>query len=754
LKSWSSEFQILRASGKLDQAHQILQDNISNLINEDYLAYGDACASIFAWDLIVALGDSTSRDARSYPLWIRYRYAQGRIRSVADLVIWPLDTLNEIDTIHPELRLIDCATDLNLTLGEERWAAASTAAATILELLETYSDQEYPFFSQIRSHSFLQIIPLAARHAVNPTTAALLREILSADILEPGVFEVATLYAWLFAPDESWDHRLQRAAAKADPFLHFVPSFLRCYLPNILALSSEDIQQIREIDEVLPGLRLPARFGLKRKYVSAPSIATSAGTTFSFTSISGASTISGNSHLIRLGSSLLLLDLGLNVNIPPAQAYQGIKANLLAALSDGKPDINRLHAILISHAHTDHIGLLPLLYRDSDLAMINTSAGSKPNIRIMANDPTRELAAVMLKDSANLHRRSAEPPFTEVDVTGVLRAIDPFPEDGQLDSFRDRGRIETWHAGHILGSQMLLLEHQDVRILFTGDINTVAQATVDPVLCPPGPIDVLIMEHTYGSESGHIQLSREEQESAFVQAVDRVLRRGGTIVVPAFAVGRAQEILCLLSEHAQNNADLFYEIYLDGLARSITAAYDYHIDETTLRYQAARKWLDRRLTVISTDDEREQFLESVQDRPSVIVASSGMLKTGSASHFYARSLAGDAANAIFLTGYMAEDSEAALIYSANKQDALDQLGIDVRCEVQHFHFTAHAPRLGLLNFVHELEPRTIILVHGDANRSQKDPASVYNILRNEGFDIHLGQESITATYRNGRLVIA
>jgi Cft2 family RNA processing exonuclease len=297
---------------------------------------------------------------------------------------------------------------------------------------------------------------------------------------------------------------------------------------------------------------------------------------------------------------------------------------------------------------------------------------------------------------------------------------------------------------------MLLLEHQDVRLLFTGDINTLTQATIDPVLCPPGPIDVLIMEHTYGIRNGYPEVSRAEQEAEFLAAVDAVLRRGGSVVVPAFAVGRAQEVLCLIAEHGQQTPDLYYEVYVDGLARSITTVYDLYPQETTPRYQSARGWIDRRLNVVSGDAERDAVLEALHHRPGVIVASSGMLKAGSASHYYARALAGDPANAIFLTGYVAEDSEAAVIYSS-QQDALDRLGMEVCCEVRRFHFTAHAPHTGLLDFVHLVGPRSIFLVHGDADRSRADPGSVYNILLSEGFDIHLGRENVPFTYRGGRL---
>ncbi len=475
--------------------------------------------------------------------------------------------------------------------------------------------------------------------------------------------------------------------------------------------------------------------------------------TFAITSLQGASTISGNSHLVRLGDAYLLLDLGLNVNVPIAQAYQNWKHNLLRALPEGSRDMNRLFAILVSHAHTDHVGLLPMLYRDPDLAQLKTSAGSKPKVRIIANDSTRELASVMLRDMARMYAEDETRGFSEANVTGMLRAIDPYPEDGRLHTFRDMGQVRTWHAGHILGSQMLLLEHQDMRVMFSGDINTLHQATIDPVLCPPGPIDVLIMEHTYGIEADRLQVSREEQEEEFIAALDGVLRRGGSVLVPAFAIGRAQEVLCLVAEHAQDHPNIYYDVYLDGLARSIASVYDVYQRETTTRYQEARSWIDRRLTVVGGEEERNAVIEAIRHRPGVIVASSGMLKAGSASHYYARAIAGNSEDAIFLTGYMAEDSEAALIYTA-KQDALEQLGIDVRCEVRHFHFTAHAPRTGLLDFVAELNPRSILLVHGNAERSRSDPASVYNILLGEGLDVQLGQENVPFTYRGGRLITA
>lgn len=740
----------LRVNGNLSGAWDQLEAALPTITPENAVGFLDLCASVYAWYLIVWYCEPLPADARTYPLWVRYHYAQTRSRP-HEILRWPLGALPDVDTQQPEHRLLEESSALNEAVFAGKWALAASTATTILDLADDHADFSWPFFTHARAHTWLQIIPLAARHGANPIILSLIRAILASKFAEFGLHEIARLYAWLFSPDEAWDDNLQAALADAEPYLDYIPAFLRDELPTLASLTPTDEATIHRLDAALPGLALTSRFGAEKRRLAPPAISTSKGADFTFTSVSGASTISGNSHLIKLGSTHLLLDLGLNVNIPITHAYQTIKSNLVKALSADKAEFNDIHALLITHAHTDHIGLLPMLYRDPDLEMVQTSAGSRPKIHLIANDPTREIAAVMLRDTANIHRETANPPFGEADVVGVLRALDPFPADGQLDPFRDRGRIETHHAGHILGSQMLLLEHGDTRIMFTGDINTIQQATVDPVKCPHGSIDVLIMEHTYGSDAGRMQFSRAEQESAFIDSIDRVLRRGGSIVVPCFAVGRAQEILCLLSEHAQAHPDLYYDVYLDGLARSITSAYDYHITETTARYRSARDWLDRRLIVVSTDTERTETLTSIKTRPSVIVASSGMLKTGSASHFYATALADDARNAIFLTGYMAEDSEASLILSGNKQEALDRLGMNVRCEVRHFHFTAHAPRLGLLNFVHQIEPRSIILVHGMADQNRSDAASLYNMLRAEGYDIHLGQENTAYTYQNGRL---
>jgi Cft2 family RNA processing exonuclease len=357
----------------------------------------------------------------------------------------------------------------------------------------------------------------------------------------------------------------------------------------------------------------------------------------------------------------------------------------------------------------------------------------------------------MLKDAVQVAEKTGKAFYSAADVAGALADLCP-PKDGMLDLFRDLGQVELIDSGHILGSRMILLEHNGLRVLYTGDLNTRPQlvAAAAPALRDLQP-DVLIMESTYGYREHDWTLPRTWQEQLFVTHLDRVLRRGGVVLLPAFAVGRSQEVLGLVASHAQQHPDLSYGVYMDGLSRTVTRCYDRHAAHLPERYQGLRRWIDHRLTMVPEHTRRESLIrDRILGRSNVIIASSGMLKRGSTSYEYARHIASDPRNAIFYTGYLAEDSEATA-FLAEDQDRADD--IDIRCEQRRFHFSAHAPQEDLLQFVLDLRPQAVILVHGDASRRGVTQDNLYDQLlrlESDSFRVFLGQEGRQVCYRQGR----
>ncbi|NDJ52507.1 MAG: MBL fold metallo-hydrolase [Chloroflexi bacterium] len=743
-----TDVQQLRAAGRWAEAQALLASSIDTIPPQEAADLADLAVTLHAWSLAQRLLELVPTGEDKDLVAAKLAYVQQRLSdphlSANGLTASPQASL--------EARLITLATSLDRAVKAERWPQAAATASRLLQLDEQADRLIAPFYQAIRDYAIIQCIVLMLMADRSPALHQLFHTLTTDSPIMSEITAIRDLLGVLLVEPE-WDDLLIPALRSAYPFPTWLPGPFRDQLQTIASLLDDpDLDQIAQVEAVLPGLRLAARFGEAALVPPSHSSAPESDLRVAFTPLTGASWISGSSHLLQMGDLNLLLDIGLDVNIAVDEAYQTFKTRLVEALPGGLSD---LYALLISHAHTDHIGLLPMLYRDPDLEWIQTTTGRKPKLRIYGSPSSSALAKVMLRDMAHIQAQSTQA-FTESDAAAAANALEPYPRNGKLHSFRELGQITTFAAGHILGSQMLLIERAGVRVLFSGDINTLQQATIDPLAKIDEPVDLLVMEHTYGSGQSGFSGQRAWQEQAFKDGLSEVIQAGGSVVVPAFAVGRSQEILALVAEHARENPEFVYSVILDGLSRTITAVYDNHPRETTERYKDARSWLDRRrLAIVQPGEDREDVLRRIEDEqangtPSVVIASSGMLKTGSASYHYAQGLAWNPANAIFLTGYTSEDSEAGILLK-RKRDALDELGLEVRCRVERYHFTAHAPRSGLLDFVAQVRPRHIVLVHGDAERSLADPHSVYNTLQHAGYSVHLGHEGRTYRYFQGEL---
>jgi Cft2 family RNA processing exonuclease len=519
----------------------------------------------------------------------------------------------------------------------------------------------------------------------------------------------------------------------------------------------EMAQQGKRIDHILAAeanLWLTTNPGLYEKSIGHffTRAADEKAVTFAFVALGGGGGVGGSAYLLDLNGTKLLLDIGLDVATSPVSSYQRLKRGL--AQSGIINSLAQLNATIVSHAHLDHIGLLPAMYADSDLIRSKTSSGYRPQMPLYASEPTRELARIMLQDASQVAVTDDKAIYTTDAVAGAMDCLKAPPPNGLLSQFRNLGRVELLDSGHILGSKMILLEKDGFCVLYTGDFNTRSQLTL-PASAHLKDLrpDVLIMESTYGYTVDEWTLPRAWQEQAFVAHLDQVLRRGGVVLLPAFAVGRSQEVLGLVAEHTRQYPDLSYSIYLDGLSKAITNCYDRFDSQLTDRYRELRAWISPRLTIVPDDVDREALIhEYILGRPSVVIASSGMLKKGSVSYQYAVHIAQNPKNAIFYTGYLAEDSEAITFLGGTANDLTDT-GVDIQCEQRRFHFSAHSPKEDLLQFVVDVQPRAVILVHGDANKSTQVTNNLYMLLRrleSDSFRVFLGRDGRPVTYDKGR----
>ena len=418
--------------------------------------------------------------------------------------------------------------------------------------------------------------------------------------------------------------------------------------------------------------------------------------------LGGADEVGASCTLIEIEGRRILVDAGIRMG-----AAQGSQLPNFSVLDDvGMPD-----EVLITHAHTDHTGALPVLVNNlpADVKMYCTPA-------------TQAITQVLLSDAVKLMAQ---------DRDGELPLYPPEAADAALGRMVgvpwlatvpicDGALTATWiPAGHILGAALIYIEGVRESVLMTGDVSVANQLTIPGMVVPQCRPDVMVMESTYGNRQ---HADRGQQEAALALRVAEVVEAGGKVLVPAFAVGRAQEVILILARAMRRKQIPEFPVFVDGMVRSVNAVYAAFGDDLTpqVRRRAERDediFYSDAVGAVSSLADRRRVLSGP---PCCIVASSGML-IGGASSFYAERLAGDAANLIAITGYQDEESPGrALLNLMQAKDPEERMlilngqRVRVACQVEPYSLSAHADGGELTGLVQRLKPRTCFLVHGDA----------------------------------------
>ncbi|MFC4015745.1 MBL fold metallo-hydrolase [Nonomuraea purpurea] len=410
--------------------------------------------------------------------------------------------------------------------------------------------------------------------------------------------------------------------------------------------------------------------------------------------LGGATEIGGSCVLIEAGQTRLLVDAGLipgNPARPPRHIDQ--------ALSEP------IHAVVITHAHTDHCGYVPAL------------ATRLPNLRIIATPETTALMPRMWADSAKLmgqrerlHRRwgsDSEPLYQRDAVEMTAHRCEEVPF-GVVRTIGDL-TVELFPAGHILGAAGVVVQAGDQRVVITGDISGFRQETVDGYSIPDSAreADLLVMESTCCAEEHD---SRETRVKDLVRAVEDVYTAGGRVLIPAFALGRAQELAMIMRARLPH-----VPVLLDGMAADLTSTFE---SVTGDRHSP--------LCIFGGNvnrAERPQHLGLFTS--GVVITTSGMLTGGPAVEWAARILP-EARSALFLSGYQDEESGGArllrLVEDRASHLTIDDHGatkeIPLRARIEMMRLSAHADKRGLLDIADEVGARQIMLVHGLPHRQQ------------------------------------
>ncbi|HKM84330.1 MAG TPA: MBL fold metallo-hydrolase [Candidatus Acidoferrum sp.] len=435
------------------------------------------------------------------------------------------------------------------------------------------------------------------------------------------------------------------------------------------------------------------------------------------TFLGAAGCVTGSKYLVEAAGKKLLVDCGL---------FQGTDDLKERNWNPLPVDLNTISYAVLTHAHLDHSGWLPVLVRDGF---------RKP---IFANPATIELAELLLKDSGHLQEEETQDAikhkwskhahplalYTSDDVDPVLRLLKPMPRNGGFD-ISPEFHVESYDAGHILGSSSLELtiteNGKKTVIVFSGDVGRYDQPILnDPVTPVTKQIDLLLCESTYGDR----EHEAGDPLELLSNIVNRVVKRGGSIVIPAFAIGRTQTFMYYLRQLENLQRIPKVPVYVDSpMALSATDLYLKHKEDHDLLFARDEQNGGDPLSVhefhLTRTAEESKQINNVKT-PCIIISASGMVTGGRVLHHLAQRL-GDARNAVILGGFQAEGTRGRALQDGAKTLNLFGQVVPVLAEIVMMgQFSAHAGKSELLRWLTALQvpPKQVYLTHGEPAAAQ------------------------------------
>jgi len=380
------------------------------------------------------------------------------------------------------------------------------------------------------------------------------------------------------------------------------------------------------------------------------------------TFVGGVKQVGGLGMVVESGGTRVMFDYGVIPKKPPEYPRK----------------VQFIDELYISHSHLDHVGMVPWLTGEYGTVNVGTEV-------------TLDVSTVLLEDSLKISKlENHYIPWGAHD----LRRFAEETQDIRYGETREVGPflIKAHTAGHIPGSTMFQLEEDGRSVMFSGDINDRDTRLLKGVR--PVRTDVLVVESTY---AGRVHPPRKDVERAFLDKIEDVLDRGGKVIIPAFAVGRTQEIIQVLKSMDE-------EKWLDGMGRRVAKIYMDH-PEFLKDPGDLRRSMDQ-MRFVRTPNQRTK----AGDGP-IVVTTSGMLDGGPVME-YVKRVKDDPRSAILLTGYQVEDTNGRMLMD-NRHIEIAGSTEKVHCEVDFFDFSAHADHKGLVEFTRATGAQDVILVHGD-----------------------------------------
>ncbi|MGC1387840.1 MAG: MBL fold metallo-hydrolase [Steroidobacteraceae bacterium] len=418
------------------------------------------------------------------------------------------------------------------------------------------------------------------------------------------------------------------------------------------------------------------------------------------TFLGGAGTVTGSKYLVRSATRELLVDCGL---------FQGLKRLRERNWQRLPFDARTLGAILLTHAHIDHSGYLPVLAHSGFGGPVYCTAATAKLLELMLPDSAR----LQQEDArfANRHRFSKHSPalplYTEADAMAALKLLRPVEWLADIELLPGiTGRFSP--AGHLLGAASVLLETAEGRLLFSGDLGR----PDDPIMLPPArppAADWLLIESTYGDRL-HPTL---DPQTELATILNRALAREAVVVIPAFAVGRAQSLLHLIANLKSRREIPEVPVFLNSpMATDVTAIYSEFSDQHRLNVSQCRAMCSAAKFVNTVEESKH--LNTLRG-PMIIVSASGMATGGRVLH-HLKAFAPDPRNLILFSGYQAAGTRGAAMVSGAEAIKMHGEWIPVRAEVAQLHgASSHADRNQLLAWLRGSPgmPGRVFVTHGE-----------------------------------------
>jgi metallo-beta-lactamase family protein len=443
-----------------------------------------------------------------------------------------------------------------------------------------------------------------------------------------------------------------------------------------------------------------------------PAVSVTNFTNVKLTFYGAAGTVTGSMHHLESDGKRYLLDCGM---------YQGRRKDAEAQNRNFPFKPSSIDAVLISHAHIDHTGILPLLVKDGFFGPIYAT----PATADLCNWMLRDTAHILESDAQFVFKRShhhVEPLFTMADTEETLpmfHEVD-YHTPQQLNPAL---AFETYDAGHMLGSSCILLREtikgRTVSLVFSGDVGRPGLPVVrDPEPLPP--VDYLIMESTYGDR---LHEPEGEVVDHLADVVNRTVSRGGHVIVPSFAVGRTQQIVLLLHQLANEKRIPSLPIFVDSpLAVNVTTVFRNHPECFN---QDTREYLQNgedpfgfsRLQYVreAVDSKKLNSLEG----PFIVISPSGMCEVGRVLHHLRHNI-GDPRSTVLIAGYQAENTLGRKLIDGLKEVKIFGEPVEVKAEIASLQaLSGHADRAELLTWMKPMAPRLkkVFLVHGEPDQA-------------------------------------